>query len=64
MVSDLSYEEYAMWARSRFPGLSDRSEEPLASRPTMLADCMDPCPVTVRSFHDQAVVTPRPKGSQ
>ncbi len=63
MASNLSFEEYAAWCRSRVPPF-DPGEGPVSTADTVLSMGDEECPVTVRSQRDRAIVTPRPKGSQ
>ena len=63
MQSNLSFEEYAAWCRSRVPPF-DPGHGPESTANTVLAANDDECPVTIRSRGDHAVVTPRPRGSQ
>lgn len=63
-ASNLSFEEYAKWCRSRVPPF-DPGSGPSSSHDTMLAspESAEACPVTVRSiYNDCVVVTPRPRG--
>lgn len=59
-MGDLSFEDYARWCRSRFPAI-DPGDGPESSANTIVAEPdSEPCPVTVRSAHnDRVVVTPR-----
>lgn len=65
-ASNLSFEEYAKWCRSRVPPF-DPGNGPDSSADTVLAgpNSEEACPVTVRSvYNDHVVVTPRPQGSR
>jgi hypothetical protein len=63
--SDISFESYAAWCRSRVPPI-DPGEGPVSDHKTELATGKeDACPVTIRSvYNDCVVVTPRPQGSR
>lgn len=65
MESLMSFEQYAAWARSRFPGFRQETETTEASvyADTQAPESDDSCPVTVRSNQYGVVVTPRPKRS-
>jgi hypothetical protein len=67
MKSNLSYEEYVAWCKSRLPGRHDSEGAPISLHDTTLpgAGDEDECPVTVRSLgYDTVVLTPRPRGSR
>lgn len=61
----MSFEQYAAWATSRYPGFREATEveENLAAAATVAPASSDACPVTVRSNRDGVVVTPRLKRS-
>ena len=64
MRSELSFEDYASWCKSRFPA-SDPESCPDSFRQTMYPDPSDePCPVTVRSSRDRVILTPAAKRSR
>lgn len=67
-TTEVSFEQYAMWARSRYPEFqSDNvtAHEAAVYSATEAPSSSEACPVTVRSTRDGfAVVTPRPKGSR
>lgn len=61
----MSFEQYAAWAASRYPGYrEEESEEATTSADTEAPTSDESCPVTVRSNRDgYVVVTPRIKRS-
>ncbi len=66
-MSAWSYEAYATWARTRYPefasdNLTPQEDAVYSATEAPVSD--EPCPVTVRSTRNGAVVTPRPKGSR
>lgn len=65
LTSNLSFEEYSAWCRSRRPPI-DPGEGPVSTADTLMANSSDEaCPVTVRSSTgDYVIVTPRPRGSR
>lgn len=68
--SEMSFEQYAAWARSRYPGFRD-GDEPLSPAEDAVystAETEPPvsyeaCPVTVKSARRGVIVTPNPKRS-
>ncbi len=65
MQTLLSYSEYEAWCRSRVPETSPARVQP-SLRPTLIASLADDeaCPITVRSFDGQVVITPWSRGSR
>lgn len=63
-TAGVSFEQYAAWAASRFPGYREPEVEELASATTVAPVSSEACPVTVKSNQDgYVVVTPRVKRS-
>ena len=65
----ISFEQYAEWARIRYPGFRNDEEltqtEDAVYAPTEAPASSDACPVTVKSNQNgYVVVTPRPRGSR
>jgi hypothetical protein len=64
----ISFEQYADWARSRYPGHRPEelspTEEVVYSAPTEPPTSSDSCPVTVKSNQNRVVVTPALKRSR
>jgi hypothetical protein len=64
----MSFEQYAAWAISRYPGYRGEPD-PIseagvtAAAPTEAPKSSDACPVTVRSSRDRVIVTPHIKRS-
>ncbi len=59
-TSNLTFEEYAMWARSRYPQYAQEAEEAAVSTARTVAPVADEvCPVTLRSSRSGVVLTPR-----
>ena len=65
--TEMSFEQYAAWATSRYPGYHAQDEmsptEDAVYAATEAPASSDACPVTVRSNRHGVVVTPRPKRS-
>jgi hypothetical protein len=69
--TNITFEEYAHWAASRYPGyLREETMTPTEAAvyaPTIppAPDSSEACPVTVKSAtHGTVIVTPVPKGSR
>jgi hypothetical protein len=65
----ISFEQYAEWARSRYPGYHpgdelSPTEEVVYSAPTEPPVSSDACPVTVKSNQNRVIVTPAVKRSR
>lgn len=65
----MSFEQYAEWARSRYPGyreeqMSPTEETVYESANTEAPSSSDACPVTVKSNKNGVVVTPYAKRSR
>lgn len=66
---EVSFEEYARWARSQYP--EHLTEVPLEAMEMAVYAPTEPpvateeeCPVTVRSYRGNVVITPVPKRSR
>lgn len=61
--ANLSFEQYAEWARSRYPGYREEDAitdtEAVVYAETETPESDEACPVTVRSNRNGVVVTPR-----
>lgn len=66
-TAEVSFEQYAMWARCRYPEFQSDNMTPVEDAVYSATEApvsAEACPVTVRSTRDGAVVTPRPRGSR
>ena len=63
LSSNLSFEEYSAWCRSRFPEI-DPGPAPDSYANTIPASTEEPCPVTVRSARGCVLVTPNSQRSR
>ncbi len=57
--SNLTFEEYAAWARSRYPQYSEEAEAAISTARTVAPVTDEACPVTLRSSRSGVVLTPR-----